>query len=471
MFDLQRIPKDLPIHFVGIGGCSMSGLALLLHQRGYRITGSDRNDSVNVREARRAGIPVVIGHRASHVHSDAQIIVTTAAAVGQENPEIQEGRRRGLVVVDRAELLASVMAQHPVSVAIAGTAGKTTTTSLVARVLTAAGLDPTVSIGSSAKNGDNYRDGAGDYAVTEACEYHRAFHYLRPHTAVVLNAVPGDHGDYFTDDEDTKDAFRTFVGNLRSDGLLIVSADDQHARELGVGISQRRLMFGLAETADYRATDMSWDRGRARFQVLYRGEELGVLAPNLMGVHNVTNILAVVAVGHQHGLSLDQMREAIESFTGAPRRLQFQGDRDGVAVYDDLACTPGEIDATMNALRRATDGGIAVVLRPNSYSRVRDLLGAFPACFADEAIVVTDIYPGRDTEDHGMHARDVERVLREAGLDAHYIPDRNGIPDAAAICAYLNGRLSAGDTLITVGPADVAPIGPTWLAFGADHVS
>ncbi|MFJ8629056.1 UDP-N-acetylmuramate--L-alanine ligase [Kitasatospora sp. NPDC093550] len=465
MINLAALDKNRPIHFVGIGGVGMSSLALLLNRQGHKVTGSDSAESGNVDALRAAGIEVTIGHDPSNVQSRTAVVVASLAAVGLTNSEVLWGRQIGIRVADRARLLGSVLAPHEESIAVAGTAGKTSTTTLLGLVLTAAGLDPTIVVGSPAtQDNPNYRDGRGKYAVAEACEYYRAFHHIRPGTAIVLNMVPGDHGDYFTSPEDMYDAFDTFVGNIRQGGLLVTSADQPRTRDLGQGRDLRRVTFGFSPEADYRAVILGWDGGRARFAVLYRGELLGEIASGLLGEHNVTNTLAVIATGHQHGLTLDEMREPIESFTGAPRRLQFQGKRDGVNVWDDLACTPEEMKATMSALRGAAGSGrITVVLRPNSYSRVRDLLQQYPDAFTSrDRIVLTGIFRGRDKETFEMTPEHVLEVLCEAGLNVQYVPDVNDAPNTESILGALQG-MREGDTLITVGPNDIAPIGRAWL--------
>ncbi|MFD8757362.1 UDP-N-acetylmuramate--L-alanine ligase [Kitasatospora sp. NPDC059577] len=465
MINLEALDKDRSIYFVGIGGVGMSSLAFLLGEQGYTVIGSDSAESGNVKALRNAGIEVTIGHDPSNVRVGTSVIVASLAAVGLTNPEVLRGREIGIRVADRAHLLGSVMAQYEESIAVSGTAGKTTTTTLFDRVLTGVGLDPTTVVGSpTTPDSPNYRNGRGKYVVAEACEYYRAFHHIRPGTAVVLNMVPGDHGDYFPDPEDMYDAFDTFIGNIRQGGLLVTSADQPRTRNLGQGRDLRRVTFGFSPEADYQAVILGWDGGRARFAVLYRGESLGEIASGLLGKHNVTNTLAVIATGHQHGLTLDDMREPIESFTGAPRRLQFQGKRYGVNVWDDLACTPEEMQATMSALRGAAGTGrITVVLRPNSYSRVRDLLQHYPDAFTrDDRIVLTGIFRGRDKDTFGMTPKHVLKVLRMAGLDVQYVPDVKEAPNTESILGALHG-MREGDTLITVGPNDIAPIGRAWL--------
>ncbi|GGN71996.1 UDP-N-acetylmuramate--L-alanine ligase [Streptomyces albiflavescens] len=462
--DIGLLPKGKTIHFVGIGGSSMSGLAIMLHRFGYRVSGSDREENANLRAVREAGICSAVGHRSGNVHEDVRLIVSTPA-IRKDNPELLAGRTRGLPVVDRGEVLGRIMGGYAQGIAVAGTHGKTTVTSLITAMLTAAGLDPGASVGTAAtSDGGNHRMGSGPHFVAEACEYHRNFLHLRPSTAVVLN-VKAEHSDYFAGLDDTMDAFRGFVDGIRPGGTLVASADCARARTLTVGPGRQRVSFGAAADADVRAEGLTWDDGRPRFSVTYRGEKLGDLAPRLLGRHNVDNVLAAVAVGHLCGLTLDDMRAGIESFGGAPRRVQGKGTRNGVQVYDDIACHPTEIAATMDAVRGAARGGrILVVLRPNSYVRVRDFMEQYADCFAaGETVVVTDIFAGRDTEEYGVHSRDLVRVMRSAGRDVRYIQDLPGI------CAFVDEALRAGDTLVTIGPGDIGSVGETWLAGGCDR--
>lgn len=461
MLDLQRVSTASPVHFVGVGGCGMSGLALTLHHRGYRVSGSDRAESANVLALRRSGVPVTLGHRSEGLPADAGLIVVSTAAIAPDVPDLVAGRRRGVPVVDRAELLAALMAQHRVGIAVAGTRGKTTTASLLGWILESVGLDPGLSVGSAVRPvAGNYRLGAGPHFVAEACEYHRAFWHLHAQVAVVLN-IAEDHSDCFTDLADTQAAFRGFAERIDPAGLLVAAEGTVAALE-GVGPA-RRVSFALGAGAaaasgesgmHYAAQIIDWSAGRAHLSVFLDGRQLGMLTPRLPGQHNAHNVLAAVAAGHQLGLELSAMREPIEAFAGAPRRLQVRYTTDGVRVVDDIACHPGEIAATMDAVRRMAAGGrVVVVLRPNSFTRVRDYLHDYAEAFtADESVLVTDIYPGRDTATHGVHAHDLVHALRVGGRDAHYLPDDRQMN------GHVLGMLAAPDTLVTIGPGDTGPV-------------
>ena len=298
---LPERPMDLAalhgrrVHFVGIGGCGMSGLAAMLHEGGQLVSGSDQQDSENLHALQRTGITAVLGHDRTAVGPDVGLVVSTSA-IASDNPEIRAARSAGIPVVDRAELLGAVMDRHPFSVAVAGTRGKTTTTALVGRILAGAGLDPTVQVGTTASGADNHRLGGGGYFVAEACEYHRAFWNLRPRIGVITNTAE-DHSDCFPDVLDIEDAFDGFAQGVR--GVLVTNADCRRTRR-------------LVSAAYWGQPERGW----------------------------VT-----------FGLGLDQMRESVESFAGPPRRLVDRGEAGEVRVFDDIACHPGEISATLRAIR------------------------------------------------------------------------------------------------------------------------
>lgn len=462
---LQKLDHARPIHFVGIGGSSMSGLALMLHQLGYLVTGSDLSNGQNVKGLRDAGISAATGHHADNLPDDAQLVVITSASIRPDNPELRAAHAANIPVIDRAELLGKLMTRHGRSIGVAGTRGKTTTTAAVAHVLEAAGLDPAVSIGTAVTNdGGNYRIGSGDYFVAEACEYHRAFLHLAPYAAVVLN-IEADHGDYFTGPADVQDAFQSYVDHVLPGGVAVVSADSPSTQSLTVADDVRRVTVGFSHDADYHVQSLAWANGLPTFTVTHSDATTTIRA-GIAGRHNIFNLAAAFAVTSELGLPTEVTVPAIETFHGAPRRLQHRGTAAGIQVYDDLACTPGEITATMTALRGLAAGAkVTVVLRPNSYTRVRDYLADYAAAFTDaEQIILTGIYQGRDTDTYGMTPSDLVREFTRLNRPIRHIPDRDGRPDTPVIINDLNQSLSSGDVLITIGPLDIAHLGAQWIA-------
>jgi UDP-N-acetylmuramate--alanine ligase len=463
---LRDLDLSRPIHFVGIGGSSMSGLAMTLHQLGYRVTGSDLNDSPNVQQLRNTGIPAAVGHAASNLPRDAQLVVVTTASIRTDNPELVAAHAQPHTrIVDRAALLGALMQRHERGVAIAGTRGKTTTTAIIAHILKSVGADPSVSIGTAVtESGGNFSVGSGPHFIAEACEYHRAFLHLNPYMALVLN-IGADHGDYFTGPADIHAAFQSFVERVQPGGELLVSADFAPTRALGIPNGCQRVTFGFDADADYRIRTQAWIGGLPTFTITHPAG-VATIRAGVAGRHNIANIAAAFAAAIELGIPSDTVIPAIETFRGAPRRLQRHGAANGIQVYDDLACTPREITATMTALRGLAAGAkITVVLRPNSYTRVRDYLTEYAPAFTDaEDIVLTDIYPGRDTDTYGVSAADLVKEFRRLGRPVRHVADLDGKPDTAAIIARLNRSLDPGDVLVTIGPHDIADLGPRWLS-------
>ncbi|GLY19960.1 UDP-N-acetylmuramate--L-alanine ligase [Kineosporia sp. NBRC 101677] len=456
-FDPER-----PIYFVGVGGCSMSGLALLLLERDFMIAGSDTGAETELRYLASRGVEVFHSHDASNMRASTQAVVSTVAAIPADTPELVQARRMGIPIIDRAEVLAVLMQQALTRVAVAGTSGKTTTTSLIGHTLLACGEDPTVSVGTRAApftEGGNYYNGGTSTFVAEACEYHEAFRYLQPTTAVVLNVLP-DHGDYYPAGTTAMaEAFQRFVYRIVPGGTLIVSSDDPHARTLHTEAGVRRVGVGFSAAADYRIRDVRCEEGRWTFSI---HSPLGshVLSPALLGKHNITNVATAFAAACDLGLPAEQAITALNGFKGAPRRLQPIGTVDGVSIWDDLACTPHEASATMDALRTVVGPHrIVVVLRPNSFTRVRDHFGQYAEVFRpQERIFLTDIFPGRDRTDHGMHASKLAQNIASRGRNVEYVPDVNGRPAYDELRRLVRGQLRPGDALITIGPADITPV-------------
>lgn len=358
------------------------------------------------------------------------------------------------------------MNQNATRVAVAGTSGKTTTTSLIAHALLASGMDPSVSVGTRAgrfAEGGNYRDGHANTFVAEACEYYEAFGYLHPTTAVVLNVLP-DHGDYFPAGSTSMlEAFERFAEKVLPGGTLVVSADDPQTRRLQAGPNVRRISVGFDASADYRIRDLRWGRGRWAFTV--QGPNGShQLAPTLLGKHNVTNVSTAFATVCGLDLPPADVITALNEFRGAPRRLESVGSVDGVTIWDDLACTPHEASATMNALRSVVGPHrIVVVLRPNSFTRVRDYFEQYADIFRpEERVFVTDIFPGRDLVDHGMHASKLAAHMASHGRRVEYVPDVDGHPAYDELRRLARGQLRPGDALLTIGPNDIAHVGTAY---------
>src|SRR5829696_637426 len=416
-------PKLGPIHFIGIGGIGMSGIAEVMANLGYTVQGSDASDNYNVKRLAEKGIKTFIGHKAENI--DGAEIVVVSTAIRRDNPELAIARERRLPVVRRAEMLAELM-RFKSCVAIAGTHGKTTTTSLVATLLDAGGLDPTVINGGIINAyGTNARMGDGQWMVVEADESDGTFLKLPADVAVVTNIDP-EHLDHFGSFDAIKEAFRTFIDNIPFYGFAVMCIDHPTVQDLVGRIQDRRILtYGENPQADVRLMDVDLRGGVSRFRVLIRdrkaGEiEIGELTMPMPGHHNALNATAAIAVAHELGVSADAIRRALASFGGVKRRFTRTGDWNGVAIFDDYGHHPVEIAAVLKAARESTKGNVIAVMQPHRYTRLSALFDQFCTCFNDaDAVIIANVYgageapiPGadRDTLVAGLRARGHRRA-------------------------------------------------------------
>ena len=453
----MRLPDRL--HFVGVGGAGMSGIAAVMIRRGARVCGSDQRESENTRRLRAMGADVHIGHRPEHV-GDVDIVVVSAA-VPPDNPEIIAARERGIPVILRAEALGRLMSEYKHRIAIAGTHGKTTTTSMTGLVLLEGGLDPTILVGGDVEaiNG-NARLGDGDVFVTEACEAFSSFLELRPSVAVITN-IDADHLDHYRDFASIKAAFRQFICQVEDGGCVIACADDQGVRkslaskEVFPALGMRLITYGVREDADLRAVDVDVDSPKASFSVMRDKKALGRIALNAPGTHNVLNALAAVAVGLEQGVSFPAIRSALAKYTGAGRRFEMLGEVGGVIVVDDYAHHPAEIAATLQAAKRGWRRRVVVVFQPHLYSRTKFFLKDFADSLSLAArVIVTDIYAAREKPIPGVSACQIIEAMDESGrARAEYIPNKADIADR------LLPDLRPDDMVIVMGAGDIREVG------------
>ncbi|HEY8490768.1 MAG TPA: UDP-N-acetylmuramate--L-alanine ligase [Dehalococcoidia bacterium] len=450
------------VHLVGIGGMHMSAIAQILLHRGHQVSGSDLRPSDLTRRLAALGATVYEGHHAHHV-DDAGLLVATAAA-REDNPEIQEARRRGIPVLVRDQMVARLLEGRR-AVAVAGTHGKTTTTSMVAVLLKHAGLDPTYLLGGESVDlGGNAAPGDGPYVVVEADEYKGAFLSYRPEVAVVLNVEP-DHLDYYGTPEQVSAAFRRFLANVPPEGRLVVCADSPGAAALlaepdaDPPLAAREVhRYGLSQPAEWTADDVEPnDLGGHRFTVRHHGRPAGRFQLRVPGLHNVSNALAAVVVGLTLGVEPAAIQEALAGFRGARRRFELLGEAGGVTVVDDYAHHPTEVRATLQAARRRFPGRRLVgIFQPHTYSRTRYLLDGFRGCFADlDELIVAETYAAREGPEAGIGARELaERVERPRARYAATLEE-------AARMALEIAR--PGDVIFTLGAGDVNQAGPAIL--------
>jgi UDP-N-acetylmuramate--alanine ligase len=455
----MRFLKLRRLHFVGAGGVGMSGLAeILLLSTPLEISGCDLTPSENTERLLTLGARIATGHDPRHV-AEADLVVVSSA-VDESNPEVAEARRRGVPVIRRAEMLAEIMRLKQ-GIAIAGTHGKTTTTSLTGMVLTEAGFDPTIVVGGQVRIlGTNARLGKGDFLVAEADEYDRSFLELTPVVAVVTN-IEADHLDTYRDLSDILDSFTIFANRVPFYGAVVACIDDPGVGRILSRIKRRVVTYGESDQASLRAADISLEASGTTFEVR-EGETwtLGRVRLRLPGKHNVLNALAAIAVGRELSIPFPVISRALAEFSGVVRRFETKGERDGVLVVDDYAHHPTEITATLAAARQVyPQRRLVALFQPHLFSRTRDFASAFGhALMACDLAVVTDVYPSREKALPGVTGELVARAAREAGH-----PQVVYVPEKAKVVAELERVLESGDLLVTMGAGDVGKMGEKFL--------
>ncbi len=453
---MRALPLDIgTLHFVGIGGIGMSGIAEILHNLGYKVQGSDVADGANVRRLQALGIKIAVGHRAENL-GEARVVVISSA-VKPDNPEVRAARQRLLPVVRRAEMLGELM-RLKWSIAVAGTHGKTTTTSLVGAVLEAAGRDPTIINGGIINaHGTNAHLGTGDWMVVEADESDGTFVRLPPTIAIVTNIDP-EHLDHYGTFEALQQGFESFAGNVPFYGLDILCVDHPVVQGMIPKLSERRVVtYGFSPQADIRAVEVEIGRDGARFDVMIADRRsrtsrtiAGLRLP-MFGRHNVQNSLAAVAVARELRLDDDVLRAALAGFKGVKRRFTKIGEARGITVIDDYAHHPVEIAAVLRAARDATSGSVIAVVQPHRYTRLADLFAEFCTCFNDaDAVVVADVYPAGETPIEGASRDALVEGLRARG-HRHVVP--LAAPDQLA--ATIEGLVRPGDLVVCLGAGSI----------------
>ncbi|WP_316165781.1 MULTISPECIES: UDP-N-acetylmuramate--L-alanine ligase [unclassified Bradyrhizobium] len=452
----MRLPREIgPIHFVGIGGIGMSGIAEVLCNLGYTVQGSDAADNANVARLREKGITVNVGHKAENIAGADVVVVSTA--IKRDNPELMAARAQRIPVVRRAEMLAELMRLKS-CVAIAGTHGKTTTTSMVAALLDAGGLDPTVINGGIINAyGTNARLGAGDWMVVEADESDGTFLKLPADVAIVTNVDP-EHLDHFKTFDAVQDAFRAFVENVPFYGFAVMCIDHPVVQALVGKIEDRRIItYGQNPQADARLVDLTPASGGSRFTVVFRDRKTGAtheisdIELPMPGRHNASNATAAIAVAHQLGISDEAIRKAIAGFGGVKRRFTRTGEWNGVTVIDDYGHHPVEIAAVLKAARESTSGRIIAVVQPHRYTRLQSLFEEFCTCFNDaDAVVVAEVYPAGEAPIEGI---DSDHFV--LGLRAHGHRDVVPLPKPADLAGIVKSLAKTGDLVVCLGAGNI----------------
>ena len=440
------------VHFIGIGGSGMCGLAQMLAQMGSIVSGSDRAPSAATQKLEKMGVAISYQQTVAGFPHDAQYVVHSAA-VKADHPELSEARHAGVKIFKYAQLLGHVM-QIKHGIAIAGTHGKSTTTSMVAYILSRAGMDPSYIIGASSRQlGGSSHGGSGDYFIAEACEFDRSFLNLYPRLAAVTN-IESDHLDYYHDIHDITAAFGQFMSQVHPDGVIITSSENQWCLQAAAEAKARVETYGLTGTPDWLATDIQSENGRLSYEVSYMGHRVGRLALRIPGRHNIGNSLVAAAMARHCHVPWDVIASAIEAFTGADRRSELLGQIGGITILDDYAHHPTEIRTTLAGLREFYQPErLICVFQPHQHSRTRSLLEEFSLGFAEaDMVVVPDIYVARDTE------ADIKAVNAQDLVDRIVANGRYGryIPTFPEVVAALKLELKAGDLVVSMGA------GPVW---------
>ena len=443
------------IHFVGIGGIGMSGIAEVLLNLGYRVSGSDLKATEITRRLEALGGRILCGHAARNVE-EADVVVISSA-VRRENPEVLEARRRKIPVIPRAAMLAELM-RLKYGVAIAGSHGKTTTTSMAAHLLAQAGLDPTAVVGGKVNGfGSNAKLGKGDYMVVEADESDGSFLRIPPTIAIVTNIDP-EHLDYWKTPEALRQGFVDFVNRVPFYGRAILCIDHPTVQSMLPEVEARVATYGTSPTADYRADDVEVRGHAVRFDAYRRGEPLGRFEVAMVGRHNAQNALAVVALGDEMGIPPDVTRAALASFEGVQRRFTIRGETAGVTVVDDYGHHPAEVRATLRGAREAFRRRVVCLFQPHRYTRTRDLLAEFATAFNDaDVLVLTDVYAAGEDPIPGVSAAPLAEAIRACGhRDVTLVP-------RADLARAARERVRPGDLVLTLGAGDVTAVGPELL--------
>lgn len=446
--------KPIRIHFIGIGGISMSGLAEILLEEGFTVSGSDAKESPLTRKLESEGAHICYGQKAENITDDIDCVVYTAA-ISRTNPELIEAVAHKIPMLTRAELLGQLMKNYDTPIAVSGTHGKTTTTSMISHILLEGKVDPTISVGGILKAiGGNIRVGSSETFLTEACEYTNSFLHFFPKISVILN-IEEDHLDFFKDLEDIRHSFHQFAALLPSDGTLVINGEITDYPEIYQGLDCNVVTYGPSADFDYSASDISYDEeGHVSFDLAKHGEKAGRITLSVTGDHNVSNALASIAVAELLDIPMDTIKKGLLSFTGTDRRFEYKGTFDGVTVVDDYAHHPTEIKATLKAAQHYPHNSVWCVFQPHTYTRTKAFFHEFAEALSHaDHLVLADIYAARETDTLGISSADLAEEAAKLGTDSHYFPS------FAEIEAFLKENCRPGDLLITMGAGDIVTVG------------
>ena len=442
------------VHFIGIGGISMSALAEILMDKGVSVSGSDSKESTMVKKLRKKGASVYIGHESENIKDELDLVVFTDA-ISDDNPEYLEAKRKNIMTVDRGNFLGQLMKMYENSIAISGTHGKTTTTSMLSTILHSTDLDPTILLGGELDCIDgNVRIGSNELILTEACEYKRNILKFYATTGVILN-IEADHLDYYKNVQEIIDTFKGFVNKIPKDGHVIVNADDKNAMESVEQAKCDVVTFGVDKASTYKASNIVFNKdGISLFDLIIKDDKTYRVILNVTGIHNVYNALGAIAAAHVSGIDMEEIIEKISLYTGTHRRLEQKGYFRGIRVIDDYAHHPTEIAVTLKSMKNLDVGDIWCIFQPHTYTRTKSLLHEFSESFFDaDKVIVSNIYAAREKDNGEIHSKNLVDLLKEKNVDAIHFESFEEIKD------YVNDNAKEGDLVLTMGAGDVYTIG------------
>ena len=450
-FDISSLPPGAHIHFIGIGGISMSGLAQIVLKKGFKVSGSDRAKSHITEKLENLGATVYLGHSSDNVKG-ADIIVYTAA-IHDDNPELLSSKKSGAILLSRAEFLGAIMKLYKNAAGISGTHGKTTTTAMLTHALISAHFDPTVSIGGELDIiGGNIKTGSSDYFVTEACEYTNSFLEFFPTVAVITN-IDEDHLDFFSGIDDIIESFRKFALLTKDKGFVVACGSDTNIIKALKDTNLDIKFYGIGNEFEYSARNLNYESGYPVFEVWHNDTFMTTLHLRVCGIHNVLNALAVLAVCDNWNVDISLAKNGIESFGGVKRRFEKKGEFKGAVIIDDYAHHPTEIQATLNAAKPFVKNKLWCIFQPHTYSRTKKLWDEFIKSFDNvDELIITDIYAAREQFDGVTTSKALADEIKKRGINVRYIADFHEIEN------IIRSEIREGDTLFTMGAGNVVDI-------------
>lgn len=448
----------MKVHFIGIGGINMSALAEICINKGYTVTGSDMQESYLIEHLREHGAKIVIGQKKENITDDINMVIYTAA-ISKNNEEFQEAKNKNILMINRAAFLGQIMREYKNSIAVSGTHGKTSTTSMLSEIFNHAEKDPTILVGGNLSAiGGNVRIGSSENFITEACEYVDSFLNFNPFISIVLN-IEEDHLDYFSGIEEIKASFNKFGKLLPKEGVFIINGDNENTKDIVYDVKAKIIRFGQNEKNDAIISDIKYDDdGFAMFNLKYKGVNLGTFKLSVYGLHNVYNATAAIVASIESNIEVDVIKEAIKKYRGVGRRFEIKGNFKNNMVVDDYAHHPTELKATLAAAKNLKKDKLWVIFQPHTYSRTKALFNEFSEAFysADE-VIITDIYAAREDNPGDISSKDLVERLYQKNIKSKYIPTFDEIVE------YLKENIGENELIITCGAGPIYKVGESLL--------